>query len=395
MSTEIRYRYEDEAGVHLYDAVRTPDKKFRQVPASGATGQGAMDGVRRVLYRLPELLAGITAGRRVWIVEGEKDAETLHELGSVATTSPGGCANWNPEFAQFFEGASVTICPDRDESGSRYALDVYSSLHGKAESVELVSVTVGKDITDHLAAGRSLADVQPLAVADLCTWDPLIRQSTARDLPAWPSDCLPPFAEEFVQALAAATCTDPRLAGPLVLGALAGVSARHVQVAAKEDWHEPVNIWVMVVANSGELKSPIYNKVMEPINKAERHLIEDGAHERAKGAALHRAAVQAVTKAEKAYANATDETARTKAVGEIDGAVKRVSGDGEYPEPRLVTSDPTVQVMAPLLADNGGRLILGSAEPSLINTLAGRYANGREDIAPFLSCHSGDRLAVV
>ena len=50
-----------------------------------------MQGVERVLYRLPEVLA---AGE-VWVVEGEKDADSLAALGIVATCNAGGAGKWS------------------------------------------------------------------------------------------------------------------------------------------------------------------------------------------------------------------------------------------------------------------------------------------------------------
>jgi hypothetical protein len=48
-----------------------------------------------VLYRLPELLAGIEAGKPVNIFEGERDADIAAELDIVATSAPFGALNWN------------------------------------------------------------------------------------------------------------------------------------------------------------------------------------------------------------------------------------------------------------------------------------------------------------
>ena len=44
-------------------------------------------------YRLPELLEAIALEHRVFIVEGEKDVETLAALGITATCNPGAPAN--------------------------------------------------------------------------------------------------------------------------------------------------------------------------------------------------------------------------------------------------------------------------------------------------------------
>jgi hypothetical protein len=50
-------------------------------------------GVERVLYRLPELKAAV-GKERVYIVEGEKDADAIRAVGGVATTNEGGTGKW-------------------------------------------------------------------------------------------------------------------------------------------------------------------------------------------------------------------------------------------------------------------------------------------------------------
>ena len=46
--------------------------------------------VRPVLYQLPQVLEAVKAGKTIYIVEGEKDANNLAALGLVATTEPYG-----------------------------------------------------------------------------------------------------------------------------------------------------------------------------------------------------------------------------------------------------------------------------------------------------------------
>ena len=87
------YHYIDETGRPLYDVVRTRSKAFWQRRPDGTLG---VAGVRRVLYRLPDL----QRKRAVWIVEGEKDADRLAALSLAATTSPAGAGKWRDDFAQ-------------------------------------------------------------------------------------------------------------------------------------------------------------------------------------------------------------------------------------------------------------------------------------------------------
>ena len=82
------YCYRDEAGTPLYHVVRFDPKDFR---VRRADGQWTLSGVRRVLYRLPDLQGKSTA----YIGEGEKDADRLRAIGLPATTAFGGAGKWN------------------------------------------------------------------------------------------------------------------------------------------------------------------------------------------------------------------------------------------------------------------------------------------------------------
>jgi hypothetical protein len=71
------YDYRDEKGVLLFEVVRLGNPKdFRQRRPDPAAKDGwnwRLGDIRRVLYRLPELLAANPA-EPVFVTEGEKDA---------------------------------------------------------------------------------------------------------------------------------------------------------------------------------------------------------------------------------------------------------------------------------------------------------------------------------
>lgn len=163
------YRYVDHDGALLFTVTRAIDaegrKTFFQTPASGKKGAGAMKGVPRVLYRLPEVLKALDEGRRVWIVEGEKDADALAHRGEVATCNPQGAGKWLPEHAEVFRDArsTVTIVADKDAPGLAHARKVRASLASAGVVAEIVEAWKGKDAHDALAAVQGaiveLADV--------------------------------------------------------------------------------------------------------------------------------------------------------------------------------------------------------------------------------------------
>jgi hypothetical protein len=116
------YVYTDELAVPLFEVGRFEPKKFLQRLPGRTDWKGGIGKVRRVLYRLPTLTTAIAAGRRIWIVEGEKDVHALEAVGEVATCNPGGAGKWRAEYAEPFRGAMVTIIADRDPAGRAHAL---------------------------------------------------------------------------------------------------------------------------------------------------------------------------------------------------------------------------------------------------------------------------------
>src|SRR5436305_7769264 len=66
------YDYRTADGELAYQVVRFDPKDFRQRRPDGAGGWiWNLQGVDRILYRLPDVLAAVERGGPVWIVEGE------------------------------------------------------------------------------------------------------------------------------------------------------------------------------------------------------------------------------------------------------------------------------------------------------------------------------------
>ena len=71
----------------------------------------------RLLYRLPGLRAAGDA--TVWITEGEKDADRLHDDGLIATTNIGGAGKWRDDYAEAFRGKHCVVLADNDPQDER------------------------------------------------------------------------------------------------------------------------------------------------------------------------------------------------------------------------------------------------------------------------------------
>ena len=164
------YPYTDTAGNLLFEVCRFEPKDFRQRRPNGSGGWiWKMTGVQRVIYRLPAVADAIAAGALVYVVEGEKAADTLSALGVTATCSPGGANKWRPEYATHLAGADVVILPDNDLPGRSHGAMVAASLRTRgANSVRIVTLPnlpEKGDVADWIAAGGTAADLETLVTS--------------------------------------------------------------------------------------------------------------------------------------------------------------------------------------------------------------------------------------
>lgn len=140
------YVYDDGRTVH-----RSADKQFKQ--------EGNTKGAP-TLYRLEKVREAVTAGRTIYLVEGEKDVHALEAVGEIATTAPMGATNFGKVDVTPLKGATVVAIPDRDASGEKWRALVKSRLEGFVSSLSFAEVKAGKDFADHLAAGHTVVELK-------------------------------------------------------------------------------------------------------------------------------------------------------------------------------------------------------------------------------------------
>jgi hypothetical protein len=233
------YRYTDERGELLFVKVRYEPKNFSQKRPDGRGGWiWNLGKTRRVLYRLPAVLAAIETGQTVYLVEGEKDADRLAGMGLTATCNFDGAAKegqrtkWQAEYGDLLRGADVVIIADRDGPGVAHAQTAAADLDGKAKSVAIVQGAVdrkGADVSDHLDAGFSLGELIPMTAESSAS------QALDEDGSRGPSQAavLTRLAEEHYRLLRSDDGRPyaVRQAGPSVAILLRGKGALRAQLA--------------------------------------------------------------------------------------------------------------------------------------------------------------------
>lgn len=149
------YQYISPEGIR-YEKLRFSDKSFRWRQPDGKGGwRYDRRGITPTLYGAGETpLPGF-----VYLVEGEKDVDSLKDRSAAAVSPPDGAkSKWLPQYTQALRGRRVVILPDNDAPGLAMAQTAAKALQGEAASIKILhlskkwpSLPEKGDISDVLA----------------------------------------------------------------------------------------------------------------------------------------------------------------------------------------------------------------------------------------------------
>ena len=135
-------------------------------------------------------------GNPVYLVEGEKDVDTMIAGGLHAVTNPNGAGEWKDRYTEQLRGYDVCIIPDNDDTGRKHAETAANALHGVAASVKLADLSelwpeIPKkgDVTDYVEWCRSIGRSE----ANIFKSIEVMRENTPEFVPSGDSQPEPRF----------------------------------------------------------------------------------------------------------------------------------------------------------------------------------------------------------
>lgn len=393
------YDYVDANGALVFQVVRYEDKRFvqrRPNPEKPGRWIWNLNGVERVLYNLPAIFAA-DSDETVFIVEGEKDVNSLSAIGMLATCNSGGAMKWNNVADDGpLHGRRIVIIADKDDPGRRHAQDVAARLHGKATSIKIIEMPDegNKDVSDWIgsleckepeeicSALRQMADsasawAPPVTTASTVSADETEATPIAPYAP-FPTSVLPSPFDRYVIECAAAMCCDPAFVALPLLVVIAAAIGNARCLRLKDTWFEICILWGAIVGHSGTMKSPALDKALDFVSEYQKAAFK-----------LHEIAM-------KAY---KDELLRYEAAL---ATWKRKGGIGFPPvEPekpvakRYFCSDTTLEALAGLLHANPRGLLLHRDELTAWFGSFDRYVQSRGgDCGQWLSVFGSRPLVI-
>ena len=435
------YVYTDASGAPLYRKLRFP--KSHHVPFTWQHPEGerwvkGRGNATLVPYRLKELAEHEDLERPVYLVEGEKDVETLRALGYTATCNPDGAGSgkWRQVetvIRKYVRGLHVVILADADAAGRPHAMEARSVIHDVAASVALREIPNAvapkhKDISDHLQSGGTMDQLVPLkedapkAKANGVHLPPPAEEMPADGffedgsssppghreiewpepepieslkLPAFPVQALSPWLREWSKAEAAFAQVAVDLPSCISLACVSLAASFGFHVEIFPGYVEPTNLWIVVAQTPGTRKSAVYKDATVPIYEYTREMgaklagdISDRRLARRMLEGQLKGVENALIKG-KRLAGGEDPMQRAREIQhELDSKPELLA-------PRFLTEDCTPEALGKLLGPNKERIGIFSSEGGPFEILAGRYsANKGPNIELFLKAHSGDPFMV-
>lgn len=220
-------------------------------------------------------------------------------------------------------------------------------------------------------------------------WEPPVSINQG-NLQKFTKQDLPPGLWPMIDAVSKATETPVELGATIALAVVAATVQKTVEVEVEPGYNEPTNLFLCATMPPGSRKSATLNKFCTPLHQWEKEQAEllqpqiEAAQRKRETEELRLKELQ------KRFAKETDSEKAEALNDEIEGMILT-----EVPvTPRLLAQDITPEHLGALMAENGEKMAIISAEGGIFDTIGGRYNRGTPNLDLFLQAHSGDSVRV-
>ena len=210
---------------------------------------------------------------------------------------------------------------------------------------------------------------------------------TQNILPVFPVNALPQTVRDYVLAVSESTQTPVDMSASAALAILALCEQGKFRIRGKEDWTEPLNLFVVIVAEPSERKSAVISFMTKPLNSFEAEYNKQNAAELEASKMKKRIL-------ERRQRALEDKAAKGKVEdGELEQLAQQIASYKEKTPLRLYVDDVTTEKLTSVLAEGGGKAAIVSAEGGIFDMLSGIYTKN-VNIDVMLKGYSGDSIRV-
>jgi len=206
-------------------------------------------------------------------------------------------------------------------------------------------------------------------------------------LPPFPVEALPKVVRDYVLAVSESTQTPVDMSASAALGVLSICTQGKYRIRGKQDWVEPLNLYIVIIAEPSERKSAVISFSTRPVNE-----FESGYNKQ--NAAAMEASRMKKRILERRQKTLEEQMAKGKAdQADLDAIAAEIAEFKEKAPLRLYVDDITTEKLTSVLSDGGGKAAIVSAEGGIFDMLSGMYTK-TVNIDVLLKGHSGDSIRV-
>jgi hypothetical protein len=209
------------------------------------------------------------------------------------------------------------------------------------------------------------------------TWDEpdwALLDDRRGDLPDFPTDIFAPPIRGWLQRAAHGAGVFPDHVAVPMLGVVASLIGTARRVRASRSWSEPVTLWTALVAASGDRKTPGLNVTRRALDLIEADQVAAIAAARL----VHETRVQRAKEAAKKWKEDRQEAMKGTPPRDPPSMPREALDPGNFIEPRLYATDPTIEKLAALLRARPRGMMLLRDELAGLFANMGRYSGGSD-----------------
>ncbi len=214
-------------------------------------------------------------------------------------------------------------------------------------------------------------------------WNP-IKPFDLYELPAFPMHSLPKSFKDYVETVSDNLATPIEMSVLVELAIISVCIQGKVFIQAKTDYRESTNLYVLIISEPGERKSPLLKILSAPLYEYEMSINK----ERKVKIREDEIKLKVMQKKLSEYEEQGDYNKAIKIQLKIDEFLKNRTR-----LLRLTTDDFTIEALTSLLAENDGRMAVVSSEGGMFNNITGRYSN-KNSFETLLKAYTGDTIRV-
>ena len=220
-------------------------------------------------------------------------------------------------------------------------------------------------------------------------WPDVVALDDYSELSTFPIGAIPGPSGDMASYLAKHCQVDNGLSSSMVLAAISTAIGGKVHVNLGTH-REPANIYALAIIGSGNRKSEVQSQSAEPIYKYQRECQESMASIIREAESKKRILEKRLDKLQKEAAGKDDPREREQISKQCNDVITEMEANPVPKKPVFVVDDITPEALGQLMADNGERMAILSAEGGIFKIISGLYTNGQSNIDLFLKAHAGD-----